>query len=555
MSVLIVPPQGPKLCTLGPLVCDWIEENCVFGPGDLLGQPARLDDEKRALVYRMYEVYPKGHAAAGRRRFRRACISLRKGSAKSEFAAWIAHAELDATAPVRCVGFDAGGDPRGGPVTDPYVPLVAYTEEQSDELVYGALKSIIERSPRAAAYDVGLERIVRRDGAGKAVSLASSPSARDGARTTFQVFDETHRFTLANLKKAHRTMLANLPKRLAADPWALETTTAFAPGEQSVAEDTMEYARQVESGRIKDPRLFFFHRWADESIQVYDDKGAIRAKALRQAVLEASGPVAEWSDINGIVEQWSDPTADRAFLERVWLNRLVKSMGRAFDVLQWAKLVRMDGKKPYVVEDGALIALGFDGSRYNDSTALIATEVETGFQWPIGIWERPFQGLDAHVRQEWEVPEAQVDEAVRAAFTRYEVWKMYGDPPNWETHMAKWSGEFGEDRVLRFRTNQWSKMAAACKNFRNAMQSSDLSHGGDKALARHVGNAHKLELRSLDEDRKPQWVIVKERKDSPSKIDAAVAAILSWQARTDALAVGAEAVGSSVYEDRGLLVL
>lgn len=550
MSVLIVPPSGPKpFPTLGPQVCDWIEEHCVFGPGDLLGQPARLDDEKRALLYRMYEVYPKSHAQAGRRRFRRVCISLRKGSAKSEFAAWIAFAEMDETAPVRCVRW-AGKDPVGGPITDPYIPLVAYTEEQSDELVYGALRSIIDRSPRARAYDVGLERIMRIDGAGKAVSLASSPSARDGARTTFQVFDETHRFTLASLKKAHRTMLANLPKRLAADAWALETTTAYAPGEQSVAEDTMEYARQVETGRIKDPRLFFFHRWADESIPIYDERGQVKAKALKQAVLEASGPVAEWSDINGIVEQWSDPTADRPFLERVWLNRLVRSMGHAFDAEAWKKLAK--GKIP---EDGALITLGFDGSRYNDSTALIATDVETGFQWPIGIWEKPFEDLDAHVSRDWEVPEAEVDEAVRAAFTRWDVWKLYGDPPNWETHMAKWSGEYGEERVLRFRTNQWTKMAAACKNYRNAMMSGDLSHSGDRTLSSHIGHAHKLELRSLDEDRNKQWVIVKERKDSPSKIDAAVAGILSWQARTDALASGAEAVGESVYESRDMLVL
>jgi hypothetical protein len=42
-------------------VCEFIEQNLVFGPGDLRGQPAQLDDEKRAFVYRLYEVYPKGH--------------------------------------------------------------------------------------------------------------------------------------------------------------------------------------------------------------------------------------------------------------------------------------------------------------------------------------------------------------------------------------------------------------------------------------------------------------------------------------------------------------
>ncbi len=76
--------------SLGADVIDFIETNLVFGPGDLRGMPAKVDPEKRALIYRAYEVYPYEHPQAGRRRFRRVAISLRKGSAKTEFAAWIA---------------------------------------------------------------------------------------------------------------------------------------------------------------------------------------------------------------------------------------------------------------------------------------------------------------------------------------------------------------------------------------------------------------------------------------------------------------------------------
>ena len=66
----------------------------MHGPGDLRGQPAQLDDEKRALVYRMYEIYPPEHPEAGRRRFKRVALSLAKGLAKTEFTAWISAAEL-----------------------------------------------------------------------------------------------------------------------------------------------------------------------------------------------------------------------------------------------------------------------------------------------------------------------------------------------------------------------------------------------------------------------------------------------------------------------------
>ncbi|MBN7551809.1 large terminase, partial [Mycobacteroides abscessus subsp. abscessus] len=69
MAVLIVPPLDLSYPTLGPQVCQFIEERMVFGPGSLSGQPARLDDEKRGIIYRLYEIYPQGHRLAGRRRF------------------------------------------------------------------------------------------------------------------------------------------------------------------------------------------------------------------------------------------------------------------------------------------------------------------------------------------------------------------------------------------------------------------------------------------------------------------------------------------------------
>src|SRR5690606_27525184 len=121
---------------------------------------------------------------------KRAGISLPKGTAKTELAAWIAAAELHPDAPVRCHGW-SNGEPIGGPVTDPYIPMIAYTEEQSDELAYGALKAILEESPMIREdFDIGVEGIMRKGGDGKAVSLSGSPNARDGARTTFQIADE-----------------------------------------------------------------------------------------------------------------------------------------------------------------------------------------------------------------------------------------------------------------------------------------------------------------------------------------------------------------------------
>lgn len=542
--ILTVPVDEPGHWwpTLGPQVCDFIEQNLVFGPGDLRGQPAVLDDEKRAFLYRLYEVYPPSHEQAGRRRFKRAGLSLRKGTAKTEFAAWIAAVELHAEGPVRCTGWTAGGEPIGGPVSDPYIPLVAYTEEQSEELAYGALRVILEQSLLADDFDIGLERIERKKGGGKAVPLATAPDARDGARTTFQHFDETHRFTLPRLVRAHRTMLANVPKRFRADAWSLETTTAPEPGTGSVAEATMEYARAVADGRVRDSRLFYFHRQAGEH-DLTTEAG------LHAAVREASGPVAEWSDLEGIVDQFRDPTADRAYLERVWLNRLVQSSSQAFDVPRWRELARPGTE----VARGALIVFGLDGSLFHDATAIVATEVASGYQWLAGLWEKPLTVERNPDAPEWQVPEHEVDATVCDLFERFQVWRCYADPPYWRDWIKAWTAKFGEERVIEWWTNRRRQMAEALRAYDTAMKTGAVTHSGDANLTRHIANARREDLPARDEQGKPLWIIRKERADSPLKMDAAMAGCLAWEARNDAIAANAlEQSGPSVYETRGL---
>lgn len=538
MTVLTVPDDGDAFWpSLGGRVCDWIEANLVFGPGDLRGQPARLDDEKRGLIWRMYEVYPRLHEWAGRRRFKRVGISVAKGLAKTELAAWIAAAELHPGAPVRTVGWE-GETPIGGPVTDPYIALVAYTEEQSDELAYGALKCILEESEVREDFDIGLERIMRAGGDGKAVSLATAPSARDGARTTFAIADETHWWTLPRLLRAHQTMLANIAKRKLADAWTLEITTAPEPGTGSIAEATMDYARAIASGKLKDDRLFFFHRQASDKHDLKTEEGA------RAAVIEASGPAASWRDIDSIVQLWRDPTTDLAYWERVYCNRLVQASRQAFDPEKWKILARSTAP----VRDGDLITIGFDGALTFDSTGVVATHVETGYQWKAGLWERPYNVVD-----EWMVPKQEVIDVIDDLFSRFTVWRMYADPPYWEDQVDAWIGKYGEERVVKWWTNRRSQMAHALLAYHVAIAQKTLSHAGDRDLDRHLANARRQDLIQRDEQGTKLWLIRKERPDSPFKIDLAMAAVLSWEARNHAIAEGATA--RSVYEQRGIVVV
>lgn len=404
--------------------------------------------------------------------------------------------------------------------------MVAYTEEQSNELAYAALCEILRHGPLCDDFDIGLERIERiKGGRGKAVSIAGSPSATDGARTTFQLFDETHHMTMPRQRQAQQTMLANMMKRPRADPWTLETTTASEPGTGSIAEATMDYGKAVIGGTVDDRSLFFFHR------QASDKHDLTTVPGRRAAVIEASGPAAVWRDIDRIVARWEDPTSDKRFLERVWLNRMVQSSSQAFDVEAWNALAA--DVSP--VKDGDLIVLGFDGAMFHDSTALVATHVATGYQWTVRLWERPINVV------EWKVPAEEVDATVQECFTRFNVWRLYADPPYWETWVSKWVGLYGKDRVHEWYTNRIRQMAFAIRAFVNAIKEGALTHAPAQATARHIGNSRRDDRGGSlrDDEGKTLFVIKKDRPDSPFKIDAAMASILSWEARNDAIAAGA----------------
>ncbi len=536
MTSLVVPAfEQEPWPTLGPAVCQAIEDRLVFGPGDLLGQRAVLDDEQRALIYRAYEVHPKGDPREGKRRFQRVHLSLRKGLRKTELAAWLAATELDDESPVRFDGWRKRGklwEPVGRPVTDPFIPMLAYTEDQSEELGFGALYRILsnENCTIVDKFDIGLERIMRAGGDGKAVALANAPDQADGDRTTFQHKDETHRWVLPRHKETDQVTRANLLKRPISDPWELSTTTMYAPGEGSVAEGAHDFAKKIDSGEVPNPRMFFFHRQASPKWDLNDREERV------EAIKEASGIATEWSDIEGIASQWDDPDADRTYLERAWTNRPVQGHGRAFDAARWKLLANTS----HVVPKGALVTVGFDGSRFWDATALVACEVATGYEWIVGVWARPDLPPGVH----WEVPLDEVETAVDALFTDYTVWRLYADPSKWQGPLAGWAGKYGDTRVLRWEPTQTHKQARALRAYSTAMAAGELSHDGNGVFAAHVGNAWKRHLNQRDEDGSPLWVIQKERPNSPHKIDAAQAGCWAWWARLEAITAGATAVAN-----------
>lgn len=563
MSELIIPPlEGDgEWPSLGPGVCDWMEAGLGFGPGDLLGKPYRLDAEDRALLERMYQVYPKGHEREGRRRFDTVVIMTRKGTKKSERLAAVCAAELSDEAPVRFDGWRRAGRswvPVGRPVVSPFVFLLAFGKEQAEDTSWDAMRHMILGGSAADRFDVWEERILRRDGTGEAKPLATAPDSRDGGKTTFQGKEEPHRWVLPRHHEAHQTTRGNLSKRPIAEPWEMHATTAYAPGEGSVAEGMHDAAKKLTGEAAHLSRMFFFYRWADTRIRIHNEDGSFDRKALREAIIDASGPVAaKWSDIEGIAElQFLAPTADADYAERVWLNRTLKRSEIAFDIeaFKLAAEKWLREHPGYRIPDGVLVALGFDGSRGSadprrapDHTGLIATEIATGFQQKLGHW-------DGATYSDRQIPRAEVDLVMDDAFTRFNVWRLYADPPDWDPEIAAWRGRYGE-RVFEWFTWRERAMGYAVANYAQAIAMGNVPNDGDPTFTAHIGHAHKRYVSARDDKGERLYVIQKEREGSQLKIDLGSAGTLSWEARSDAISAGALEDHPSVYDERGMVAV
>jgi phage terminase large subunit-like protein len=176
------------------------------------------------------------------------------------------------------------------------------------------------------------------------------------------------------------------------------------------------------------------------------------------------------------------------------------------------------------IPDGAEVAVSFDGSFNGDTTVLVVAIVD---QRPhldlVELWEAA-----GH-----QVPIVDVEQAIRQACRRWRVLEIAADPFRWARSLQLLEGEGLP--VLEYPQSP-GRMTPATARFYEAVVNGALTHSGDSRLARHIGNA------ILKEDARGAR-LAKERKDSPRRIDAAVAAVMAH----DRAAALAGSVRDSIY--------
>jgi hypothetical protein len=188
-------------------------------------------------------------------------------------------------------------------------------------------------------------------------------------------------------------------------------------------------------------------------------------------------------------------------------------------------------------DPGTSVCLGFDGSDVSDWTAIRAETMDglaftPRFMGGPTIWN-PAEQPDHRVSR------AVVTSAVADLFGRFDVVRMYCDPPLWQSEVESWAREHGEERVVFWETYRPNPMSAALERFVTDLTTGALSHDGCPLTTAHVGNAVKSGRKN------DTYVLAKASKTQ--KIDAAMAAVLAHEARADALAAGWSAEPAETY--------
>lgn len=503
---------------------DWIPRHCVIPDGWHQGEPFVMYDWQlkcTAEHYRVRSEAVRGQLAPAfvHRRSQvvapqksgkgpwTACIIALEATGPAVFAGWADGGEV-----YRCAEHGCGcgweyvyepGEPMGTPWPTPLIQLTAASEDQTDN-VYRPLQMMIKNGPLSSVMKVGQE-FIRIGEHGRIDVVTSSALSRLGNPVTFVLHDETGTYTQSNglrrVAETQRRGLAGMGGR------SIETTNAWDPSEDSVAQSTSESSR---------PDIFRFHRLPPTHLSYGDRRERHR---IHQFVYAGSTHV----DLDAIEAEAAElMERDRAQAERFFGNRLVSGSGSYMDVAAWEAC-----EAPEDVPDGSLVALAFDGSDVNDWTG-IRLETPGGYQFTPRygpddapcIWDPAAFG--------GQVPRLEVDAAVRELFARYEIARGYFDPPYWESEIDQWAEDLGEKKVIRWYTSRVTRMHPACERMLTDVSKTDteFSHDGCEVTKRHMGNARK--------SARPGGRYVLAKPSDAQKIDMGVVSVLCHQAAGDA---------------------
>jgi hypothetical protein len=519
--------------SLGWGVLKWWEQYVNTPGGDYAGDPFMPTLEQFRFTLWWYAVDDEGNYAYREGTFRRL-----KGHGKDPYAAALSLAEL--CGPVAFSHFDANGQPVGKRRHAAWIEIAAVSQEQTKNTFRMFPIMVSKQMRREYALEINKFVIYATDAGGVIEAVTSSAASMEGNRPTFAIKNETQWWGTGPAGESNdgheisETIDGNLTKTAGAR--SLSICNAHVPGNDTVAEKAWEEFQAVAGGAQVDTGVLYDALEAPADTPLSEipsekedpDGYAEGVRKLTEGIEVARGD-SYWLPVKTIVQSVLDSRKKLSESRRKFLNQINAAEDSWISPPEWNRLA-LTGEL-FALKRGEQITLGFDGSKSDDWTALIACRVSDGCLFTVGVW-------DPKLEPTGEIDREKVDAVVRSLRDRYEVVGFRADVKEFEAYVDQWSVFYkrtlkvnatpGHPVAFDMRGNT-KRFALDCERFLDAVLERELNHDGNRLLALHVCNAKRYPT-VYD-----AISIRKATKDSSKKIDAAVCAVLAWGSRQDYL--------------------
>ena len=516
-----------------------------------------------------------------------------KTPGKDPLAAVLAAVEF--VGPCRFSHWDEEGNPVARQEKNAWVQITAVSMEQTKNTATLLAGLFTKKCIAEHGIDLGKQIIYAYHGQRRIEVTSSSPRAMEGNRPTFVIRNETHHWLASNDgHEMQKVIRRNLGKIKGGQARGMSITNAYHPGEDSVAKHQRLAYMDAAEGRTrfdstvmydsleapKDATLFpKFTRWDDQGKEVFDlepdgksiipaSKEVVREHLRR--ILDVVRGDAYWLDLERLVEDILDPDMSQEESKRFYFNSVELGDDVSFDPEdisattdqklarqrsehQMTDSLRMGWAK--ILPTDEIVIFG-DGSKSDDSTALVGCRLSDGFIFLVGVWQKP----KGDRGRGWLAPRDEIDARVHEAFKRFKIVAFWFDPSHtkddqdatryWDVLIDAWHVEFG-DRLQYWAVNTGDRRTAigwdmtssqrqvdfvqAVERFTDEMESRSLEHDGHPALVEHLTNSRRSMTAA-------GMSVSKISRSSKKKIDAAVCAIGARMLRRLVMIKGLEEV-------------
>lgn len=377
-------------------------------------------------------------------------------------------------------------------------------DKNQARVVFDVAKQMVRMDPQLDAEQGGIIKIWRdrleyTEKNSFYQVLSSDAITKEGLNPNVVIYDELHGAPTSELYD-----VMQLAQGSRKSPLLIAITTAGKKTDQTGQDSTCyrlyQHGARIAAGEAEDET--FFMVWFG-----VPDNSDYRDPAVWAAANPGFDDLVDSEDFAAVINRTSE-----AEFRTKRLNQWVSSMNTWLPQGAWNAC---QTEREFTPGNRGIV-LGFDGSRSRDTTALVAVTVSTEPQVKVlAHWKKPQD--DPH----WRVPRAEVlDRIRRACLEEYKglVREVAYDPYLWTDVFEELEAEGCP--VVEFPQTP-TRMMPATQRMYEAVQNRRISHDGNPELARHFEHCQvRLDVRGAR--------VVKESKDSPRKIDLAIATIIAY---------------------------